>query len=248
VGRARDRRDWEELAELDPLWAVATKPGTRFAGWDVDAFFAAGERRIDSLMRTAQRLGVPRGRDAALDFGCGVGRLTRPLAHRFDEALGVDVSEAMVARARELNAEVRDCRFAINARADLGELEDASFDLVHSRLVLQHIAPAEVTGSWLPELVRVLRPGGLLTFQLPARLPLRARLQVQRRVYRGLRSLGVPAAFAYRRLRLQPMRMTAIAPAVVRATLEAAGARVLEVSERPTRSGVVSATYLATRD
>ena len=42
-------------------------------------------------------------RDRALDFGCGVGRLTRALGTRFESALGVDISAGMIEQARRLN-------------------------------------------------------------------------------------------------------------------------------------------------
>ena len=248
MGRDDDRRDWEELATLDPLWAIATKPGTRFDGWDQDAFFAAGQRQVARLMATADRLGHPRGRARALDFGCGVGRHARALSEHFGECVGVDVSEQMVAHARRLNAGVGNCRFVVNPDPHLRRFEDGQFDLVHSGLVLQHISPEEVSGSYLPELVRVLASGGLLSVQLPSALPRRYRLALQRRAYRGLRRLGIPSSFLYRRLRLQPMRMTALPEAEVRALLRSCGARLLDVQTREASSGVRSGTYLATRD
>ncbi len=39
----------------------------------------------------------------ALDFGCGVGRLTQALADYFNEVAGVDVSPTMVNKALEYN-------------------------------------------------------------------------------------------------------------------------------------------------
>ena len=248
VGRDDDRREWEELATLDPLWAIATRPGKRFDRWDTDAFFAGGQRRIARLMAAAECLGHPRGRARALDFGCGVGRHARPLSEYFDQCVGVDVSEQMVEHARRLNRGVTNLRFMVNAEPDLRAFGDGQFDLVHSRLVLQHISPTEVSGSYIPELVRVLRSGGLLWFQLPSALPRRYRLGSQRRAYRALRRLGIPSGFLYRRLRLQPMRMTAIPEPEVRALLSAAGARLLDMPSRRTSSGVRSSTYLATRD
>ena len=74
---AAQRRDWDELAELDPYWAICTTPGKRFGGWDTDEFFATGEREIGAVLAEAEPLGVPGARGEALDFGCGLGRLTR---------------------------------------------------------------------------------------------------------------------------------------------------------------------------
>jgi len=246
VARGGDEREWEELAAADPLWAVATRPGTRGGGWDRAEFFAGGERAAAKVMARAQRLGMPRSRRRALDFGCGVGRNTRGLAAHFEECLGVDVSAEMVARARELNADRPGCRFERSAPTGLPDLADGAFDLVYSRLVLQHVAPATVRSVWLPELARVLAPGGLLCVQLPCAIPRRHRLALRRRGYRAARALRLPARVALR-LRLNPMRMTALPDAEVRAILAAAGLRVLDVETRRAPSGVVGATYLATR-
>src|SRR3954453_11263430 len=114
-----DHRDWEELAQLDPFWAIATSPTKRFNRWETEPFFARGHRQIARLMEDAERLGYPRGRTKALDFGCGVGRYTRALADHFEESVGVDVSEEMVAQARQLNPEVANCQFVVNVSRDL---------------------------------------------------------------------------------------------------------------------------------
>jgi hypothetical protein len=72
------------------------------------------------------------------------------------------------------------------------------------------------------------------------------RPQLGRRLYVVLRRLGVSAETLYRRLRLQPMRMTAVPVEAVRRRLEEMGLRVLEA--RSERIGVVTSTeYLATR-
>jgi hypothetical protein len=52
--------------------------------------FASGEREVAALLAGLQSEALlPAGQRAALDFGCGVGRLTRALASRFDSVAGV---------------------------------------------------------------------------------------------------------------------------------------------------------------
>ena len=75
-GLASHRVDWEDLAELDPLWSILTCPEARFNQWDKDEFFRTGEEEIQSLIKNVDRLGLPLSRSQALDFGCGVGRLS----------------------------------------------------------------------------------------------------------------------------------------------------------------------------
>src|SRR5262249_58951416 len=100
--------------------------------------------------------------------GCGVGRVTRALAEHFDEAVGVDAAASMIERARVFDRANR-CSFVANDSRDLSCFESGTFTAVYSRLVLQHIRPGLVK-RYIPELVRVLAPGGGLMFQLPEQI------------------------------------------------------------------------------
>jgi SAM-dependent methyltransferase len=156
---------WETLAKEDPLWAVCT---TADGAMDEDEFFATGRRQVESVLADAARLGCPPEGGRALDFGCGVGRLTRALSTRFDEVTGVDVSPEMVRRATEYHAQEERCRFLCNQADDLKVFPDGSFDLVFSSIVLQHL-PTSLTKRYLAEFARVLRPSGVVIFDLPTR-------------------------------------------------------------------------------
>ena len=225
----RHRQDWDRLAEADALWAVLTEPGTKGGGWDVDAFFATGEAEIAQVLTVAEGLGRPARRDRALDFGCGVGRLTRALCARFGAAVGVDVSPAMIEQARGHNGAHAGCEFRLNADGDLRQFESGSFDFVYSNIVLQHLRSVpEITG-YLDELLRVTRPDGLTVFGLANRVPFPYSLQLRRRVYAVLRRLGVSEAWMLRRTSLTPMRMTWMPHEDVLQLLRDRGARLLTV-------------------
>jgi hypothetical protein len=53
-------QDWEELASVDPYWAILPAPGTRLGGWELDRFFDTGRGDVEALMRRAEELGAPR--------------------------------------------------------------------------------------------------------------------------------------------------------------------------------------------
>jgi SAM-dependent methyltransferase len=226
-----EQRDWDAIAALDPRWAVLSDPSRKYGGWDDEAFFASGEEEVAARLRPTEELGRPAGREAALDFGCGLGRVTRALSARFERCVGVDVSRVMVERAKQLNADVEGCSFVLNTDDDLGRFGDASFDLVYSSIVLQHLPGPAAVAAWLHELVRVTRPDGLLLFQLPSSLPLALRLQPRRTLYRVLRRLGASPAFLYWRLGLHAMRMTAMPAEQVVAVVEDAGGEVLRMEQ-----------------
>jgi SAM-dependent methyltransferase len=243
------QRDWEEIASEDAFWAILSEREHKFGAWDADAFFATGEREVAELMVRAEKFGRPVGRGRALDFGCGVGRVTRALAGRFDEAVGVDISPTMVERARELNADRAGCTFLVNTRLDLALLDDASFDVVYTRVVLQHQPDEEAIRRYLSEFMRVLRPGGLLVFQLPSALPLLLRLQPRRRAYKLMRRVGIKPRALYWKLGLHPMRIQGLPPHRVLEVLRAQDARLLDVEhQRDTEFGFQDSTYYATRD
>ena len=221
----RHRRDWDELASLDPYWSVLTEPGKRFGGWDREEFLRSGETEIEGLMVAARELGLPHAREAALDFGCGLGRLTRALARHFGQVWGVDISARMVEQAHALHRGVPNCTFQTTE----GPLAfpSARFYLIYSVLVLQHLPTRAAIRGTVRELVRPLRPGGLLCFQVPSRLPLRRRWQLRRRLYGVLRAAGLGERVLYERCGLHPIRMSAVAERDVRALVAEAGGHVL---------------------
>ena len=96
-----------------------------------------------------------------LDFGCGCGRVARcwnDLAG--PEIHGSDVSREAIRWCR------RNLPFMAAVRNDPQpplRYPDDRFDLVYALSVITHVP--EMTGrAWLEELVRILRPGGLLLF------------------------------------------------------------------------------------
>ena len=158
---------WESLGGTDPLWAVLSRADKKGGRWAAEEFFATGVREIEALMKDLGSLGRVPGRRAALDFGCGVGRLTQPLAAHFEEVVGVDLSHEMVRVAQAHNRAPERCRFVVNTAPDLAVFPTGSFDLVVSYLTLQHMPPRYST-SYLREFVRIARTGGVIVVQLPA--------------------------------------------------------------------------------
>lgn len=162
------QNNWDEFGKTDPLWAILTNPGRKGGKWDAEEFFALGRQEIAGIMQKTQEYGFPARRDAALDFGCGVGRLTQALCAWFERCCGVDIAPSMIELARRYNRHGDKCEYFQNAHSDLRIFSDDSFDLVYSKIVLQHMRPQYST-AYIKEFVRVLRPGGLIVFQIPDR-------------------------------------------------------------------------------
>jgi len=168
-GLAKIARQWESHAQSDARWAVLSETGKRSGGWDDSAFYATGRSLIDDTLRfvrSAQAYPVRQAR--ALDFGCGVGRLSRALADYFAHVDGVDVAPSMIAQAQAASPSPDRIKYHVNIRRDLGLFDSDSFDLVFSFITLQHI-PTPLALSYVCEFVRVTSPGGTIVFQAPYR-------------------------------------------------------------------------------
>ena len=163
----RIRTSWEAFGKYDPLWAIVSVPDKRGNRWDLQEFFANGAIEIQHVVNALAAAGITLPRGRALDFGCGVGRLTQALAERFDEVDGVDVAASMVAQANAYNRHGDRVRYHRSESATL-PFADGTFDFVFSKIVLQHVA-LDLQRSYVRDFVRVARPGGLVVFQTVAR-------------------------------------------------------------------------------
>ncbi len=247
---------WEDWASLDPFYAILTDPKFRHGGGDRAEFFETGQSMASGVLLQCDELGLAQGHGRALDFGCGVGRISAPLSQTFGEVIGLDVSPSMVAEARKVHASVTNCRFEVHQGNTLGHYQDQSFDLVFCVLVLQHLSSQAAILEYLQEFVRVLRPGGALAFQLPSSVPAplplphwRTRTGLKARLAPILRRLGVSAKSLQDRWDWAPqMTMTAVPEDLTLKTLSDAGASVVFATPVDVdRGGTSSRIYFATR-
>lgn len=154
-------QNWRLWGERDPYYGVLTDERFRSDNIDHhrDDFFAAGQSFVDHwLYKFEQRFGAL-SRNRALDFGCGVGRLTIPLSEQFAAVVGVDVSPAMLREARANSA-----GRAIVYRPSDDQLSavEGTFDFVNSVIVLQHIPTVRGMVILKNLLDRVTEGGGCL--------------------------------------------------------------------------------------
>ena len=242
------RRHWNKLAKIDPLWAVLTAPEKKNNRWSIDEFFADGLSTVAAAIKeiTAQYPALRLG--SALDFGCGVGRLTQGLAHHFEHVTGVDISEEMLVHARRFNGHGKRVAYVHNPRSDLHLFATGQFDLVYSLITLQHMEP-QYAKAYIAEFVRITAKGGVIFFQVPsqrlAEIPentllthwpptffKRLRRRIKRRVNVWLASSPV-------------MEMHAIPVGEVRSILQKNGAEVLQATRYQAAGELESWAYLA---
>ncbi|MBN1177724.1 MAG: class I SAM-dependent methyltransferase [Anaerolineae bacterium] len=117
---------------------------------------AGQERRFQMVRRWADPAGL-----RVLDVGCGMGLYTAAFQHSAAFVAGVEVEGE---RAREARDRASGLAQAVGEHLPF---EDASFDLVFSHEVLEHVADDRLAAA---EMVRVTRPGGHLVIFVPNRL------------------------------------------------------------------------------
>lgn len=152
---------WEKFGREEPYFGVLAEE--RFASRRIEenreAFFASGTAVASNVFKRFEKHFGPLPVGAALDHGCGVGRLTCSLSSKFSSVLGIDVSPSMLAEATS-NARkfgIANVRFAL---AD-DRLSNAQgpFDFINSFMVLQHV-PVRRGLIIIEHLVNRLRAGG----------------------------------------------------------------------------------------
>ena len=161
VADAYDR--WTQDRLLERLWGEHVHLGHYGDPPRRRDFRAAKEEFVHELVRWSGLDRLPPG-STVLDVGCGIGGSARILARDYGlEVLGISISPAQIERARQLTpASLSNCRFAVMDALDL-ELPDGApgrgFDAVWSVEAGPHMPDKQ---RYADELLRVLRPGGLL--------------------------------------------------------------------------------------
>lgn len=155
---------WDQAARKDAMFNIITLPEYANGGWDPAQFFAHGQAEIDTATARLDELEVYGRRGRALDFGCGVGRLTQALAVHFKRVDGVDVSPQMVDRARSHNQHPGRVEYHLNGKRI--PFRAGTFDFVYTMIVLQHM-PRGLQEGYVKEFFRVLKPGGVAMIDIP---------------------------------------------------------------------------------
>jgi len=156
------RQFWNDRAREDPFYFVDTRRG--YGAGERERFSGDADELVDYFL---SGLGVSlRDTDTVLEIGCGIGRFTRVLAHRAGHVIALDVSDQMLARARELCADLGGVRWMLGDGVSLEPLADATVDACVSIVVFQHFPDAEIAFGYVREVGRVLRPGGWAALQV----------------------------------------------------------------------------------
>ena len=156
------RRFWDRRAREDAFYFVDNR--LRFRDPDVDRFWKEGEVALDTMLAAAAK--EVRPGESVVDIGCGIGRLTRPLAARASQVWAVEISAEMLELARKYNAGLENIHWLLGDGDSLAGIADESVDGIVSLVVFQHIPDPEVVMSYVREMGRVLKAGGWAAFHV----------------------------------------------------------------------------------
>jgi SAM-dependent methyltransferase len=152
---------WDAKAREDAFYFVDSR--LRYHAPDEAAFWAGGEQALQALLG-ALEVQLPPGL-VIVDIGCGLGRLTRPLARDAARVIAIDVSGEMLAQARQLNPSLTNVEWLHGDGESLRPVPDCSADVCISHVVFRHIPDPAITLGYVREMGRVLKPGGFAAFE-----------------------------------------------------------------------------------
>lgn len=155
---------WNRAAGENPYWYISSY-GRYDADRNPDEFWASGFAIWTDIKRVTRY--TPESGDAVVEIGCGIGRLTRVIAPEVGRVIALDISEKMLAIARQANLPNVDFRTA--ERFMLGGIPDRSVNLSLGYCVFQHLPSHAALRSYLAEMYRVTKAGGMIVFTLAPR-------------------------------------------------------------------------------
>ncbi len=158
---------WTKWGAINPYFGVLSDPRYRKENIDNnrESFFDSGEIHVEELIEKIESAFSPVRRGRALDFGCGVGRLAIPLARRFQDVVGIDISKPMLSEAEKnsKNNDQRNVTF-LESNDNLSNIT-GEYDLINSYIVFQHIPASRGIGI-IRHLVSKVAEGGVVSIHV----------------------------------------------------------------------------------
>lgn len=152
---------WDGRAREHALFYVATWRGYQCR--DTQDFFIDQQEATHFLQAAGY---CPTGQDRMLEIGCGVGRMTCGFAPLFGQVHAIDVSGEMLRQARRYLATFPNIYLYETNGIDLHLFRDNTFHFCFSYIVFQHIPLKSIIVTYIHEVGRVLKPGGIFAFQV----------------------------------------------------------------------------------
>ncbi len=166
---ARTASYWARVGKAEPYWSMGAGEKFLVSQWSDNQgeFYRSGNDDRDLVVALLRRVGrSPKDVKRVIEYGCGVGRSTIPLARTFASVAGIDISSSHLDLAmRYASAErMGNIEFLLTTPDDL--MPTKEYDLWFSRAVLPH-NPPPVIGAILAETFKRLEANGTAIVVLP---------------------------------------------------------------------------------
>jgi SAM-dependent methyltransferase len=155
------RTIWNRVAEQTAGELTLQSGDARSPNQRLEAIYREGHDEITKVSNRAKSLGYGFGGERALDFGCGIGRISQALIEYYKLVDGVDISETALRLASDLNRYPGRCRYVLNSGLNLQQFRGSSYQLIYSKWVFQHL-PLGLVKSYLREFARLVATDGLV--------------------------------------------------------------------------------------
>jgi SAM-dependent methyltransferase len=163
----RIKQSWEHLGDTRAHHSVLTSKDFLPDSLEknIGAFWKSGEREVQEIEAILKRHGVKLSEvKTAVEYGCGVGRVTVPLSKSVSSMHAYDISRPHLDYAKEhANEERATINFHL-VSDPLDKLQPC--DLFYSRIVFQH-NPPPIIQQLIKNALDSLNPGGIAIFQVP---------------------------------------------------------------------------------
>ena len=157
--------------DLKEFWSPQTLDDAKFmvAGVQAKAETTWSDEPQEAHLNKFLEEHMPVEGDCVIDFGCGIGRITRQTARLGCPTIGVDVSPEMLEYARQYCAGFEGADFVLSDGHGCTGVGDKWADIVITQFVFQHMPSIQVVFDNLKDFYRVLKTGGKAVIQTNSR-------------------------------------------------------------------------------
>ncbi len=169
---AKVRAQYAKVGPTEPHFAVAVDSPEILDSVEanISQFWATGHVQAQELLAPLEHFGLTELKNkTAVEFGCGVGRLSLGLAGKFKQLHSYDVSDSQITLAKKasIDAGLHNCQFHLSSGNPFAALESADF--FYSKNTFEHYPPPLIH-QFIRNALRSLKPDGFALFQVPTLL------------------------------------------------------------------------------
>jgi SAM-dependent methyltransferase len=166
---AKVRAQYAKVGPTEPHFSVVMDSPEAIDSVDanISQFWATGHAQAQDLLQPLEHFGLTELKNkTAVEFGCGIGRLSLGLAGKFKQLHSYDVSDSQITLAKKasVDAGVHNSQFHLSSGNPFSALEPTDF--FYSKNTFEHYPPP-IIHQFIRNALRSLKSDGLALFQVP---------------------------------------------------------------------------------